>query len=179
MRLKKLEEILKGSPVPDVVRVLSYRPEMFGTPFSICLEDVMRGPSDWSVGERELFAAFVSRKNQCPFWTGSHSAVASEALGDAFVTAVLDDWCSAPIDQKLQTTLGFLEKLTLTPREIEQNDIAQMRMAGVSDRAIEDAIYVCAYFNIIDRIADSLDFEVLSAETFAQRAGNFLREGCL
>jgi hypothetical protein len=54
-----------------------------------------------------------------------------------------------------------------------------MRMAGVSDRAIEDAIYICAYFNIIDRIADSLDFEVLSAKTFAERAGNFLREGYL
>jgi hypothetical protein len=67
MRLKKLEEILKGSPAPDVSRVLAYRPEMFGTPFSICLEDVMRDLSEWSVGERELFAAFVSRKNQCPF----------------------------------------------------------------------------------------------------------------
>ena len=67
MRLKKLEQILQGTPAPDVARVLSYRSEMFGRPFSLCLETVMRGPSDWSVGERELFAAFVSRKNQCPF----------------------------------------------------------------------------------------------------------------
>lgn len=67
MRLKKLEQLLHGTSEPDIHRVLSYRPEMFGTPFSLCLEDVMRGPSDWSVGERELFAAFVSRKNQCPF----------------------------------------------------------------------------------------------------------------
>jgi hypothetical protein len=67
MRLKKLEQVLAGKPVPDVARVLSYRPETFGIPFSECLEDVMRGPSEWSVGERELFAAFVSRKNQCPF----------------------------------------------------------------------------------------------------------------
>lgn len=67
MRLKKLELILHGTSDPDIHRVLSYRSEMFGTPFSMCLEDVMRGPSDWSVGERELFAAFVSRKNQCPF----------------------------------------------------------------------------------------------------------------
>jgi hypothetical protein len=27
----------------------------------------MNGPSDWSVGERELFAAFVSSVSQCPF----------------------------------------------------------------------------------------------------------------
>ena len=28
---------------------------------------VMRGPSDWSAGERELFAGFTSLLNQCPF----------------------------------------------------------------------------------------------------------------
>jgi hypothetical protein len=67
MRLEKLDQVLAGRPVPDVERVIAYRPEMFGIPFSTCLEDVMRGPSEWSVGERELFAAFVSRKNQCPF----------------------------------------------------------------------------------------------------------------
>ena len=75
--------------------------------------------------------------------------------------------------------MEFLEKLTLSHSEIGQDDIAPMRLAGVSDQDIEDAIYVSVYFNIIDRIADSLDFEVLSAEKFAQRAGNFLREGYL
>jgi len=58
---------LSGRRVPDVVRMLFYRPELFGRPFSAWLQQVMRGPSDWSVGERELFAAFVSRRNNCPF----------------------------------------------------------------------------------------------------------------
>ena len=52
---------------PDVLRALFYRPTFFGRPFSAALEEVMRGPSEWSVGERELFAAFVSAQNQCPF----------------------------------------------------------------------------------------------------------------
>jgi hypothetical protein len=50
-----------------VVKTLLYRPELFGTPFSEVLHEAMRGPSDWSPGERELFAAFTSCLNQCPF----------------------------------------------------------------------------------------------------------------
>ena len=52
---------------PDVLKTLHYRPELFGRPFSDTLESAMHGRSDWSVGERELFAAFVSSLNQCPF----------------------------------------------------------------------------------------------------------------
>jgi hypothetical protein len=50
-----------------VVKTLLYRPELFGLPFSLSLDRAMRGPSDWSAGERELFAAFTSLLNQCPF----------------------------------------------------------------------------------------------------------------
>jgi hypothetical protein len=53
--------------VPDIVRTLFYRPEFFGKPLSVWTQAVMRGPSEWSVGERELFAAFTSRLNQCLF----------------------------------------------------------------------------------------------------------------
>jgi hypothetical protein len=52
---------------PGVVRTLRYRSEFFGRPFSELTHQVMRGPSDWTVGEREMFAAFVSRLNQCVF----------------------------------------------------------------------------------------------------------------
>ena len=50
-----------------VVKTLLYRPERFGRPFSEALDDAMRGPSEWSPGERELFAGFTSLLNQCPF----------------------------------------------------------------------------------------------------------------
>jgi hypothetical protein len=51
----------------DVVKTLHYRPEIFGGPFCDALDLAMRGESDWSPGERELFAAYVSSLNQCPF----------------------------------------------------------------------------------------------------------------
>ena len=53
--------------VPDVVPTLLYRRELFGRPYADLTQEVMRGRSEWSVGERELFAAFVSRQNQCSF----------------------------------------------------------------------------------------------------------------
>ncbi|TMD07071.1 MAG: hypothetical protein E6I76_11170 [Chloroflexi bacterium] len=52
---------------PDVVKLFLHRPELFGAQAVPVTQRVMRGPSSWSVGERELFAAFVSVQNQCPF----------------------------------------------------------------------------------------------------------------
>jgi hypothetical protein len=61
-----LIRVMQGH-APGVVRTLFYRREYFGAQFSELTQKVMRGPSPWSVGEREIFAAFVSRLNQCVF----------------------------------------------------------------------------------------------------------------
>ena len=53
--------------VSDISLALRYRPELFGRPFSELLQELMKGPSGWTEAERELFAAFVSAQNQCPF----------------------------------------------------------------------------------------------------------------
>ena len=59
--------VLSGAPTLDVVKTLSFRPAFFGNPFNQLIQEVMRGPSEWTVGERELFAAFVSEQNRCEF----------------------------------------------------------------------------------------------------------------
>jgi hypothetical protein len=69
--------------------------------------------------------------------------------------------------------------VTLGPGNVSPDDITPLRAAGASDQAIEDALYICAYFNIIDRLADSFNFYVPSAEAFAQRAGTLLEQGYL
>ncbi len=92
---------------------------------------------------------------------------------------MLDNWRTAPIGEKLRATLGLLEQVTLTPDAVGPEAIAPLRAAGVSEQAIEDALYVCAYFNIIDRMADALDFDVPSAEAFSQRADMLLERGYL
>ncbi|MGH7490992.1 MAG: carboxymuconolactone decarboxylase family protein [bacterium] len=80
------------------------------------------------------------------------------------MAAVLADWRTAPVTEKVRSTLGFLEKLTLSPAAVEPADIEGMRAAGLSDRAIHEAIYVCFLFNVMDRLADAFGFEIPSAE---------------
>lgn len=62
-----LIRLLSGHRAPDVVKTLRYRPAFFGGGMSRLFQRVMRGPSPWSVGDRELMAAFVSRVNSCEF----------------------------------------------------------------------------------------------------------------
>ena len=100
-------------------------------------------------------------------------------LTDEKVAAVLDDWRTAPIDEKLRVTLGLLEKVTLTPGEVGPADIAPLRAAEISEQAIEDALVVCALFNMIDRMADALDVAIPSAEGFARTAERLLEQGYL
>ena len=81
MRLKRVEHrhrlkeklilwlirVMQGRRAPDILRTLFYRPEFLGRPISEWTQAVMRGPSEWRVAERELFAAFTSKLNQCVF----------------------------------------------------------------------------------------------------------------
>ena len=98
---------------------------------------------------------------------------------DKAVEAVLADWRTAPIDQKLRATLGFLEKLTLTPAEVRPGDVAPLRAAGVSDAAIEDAIHACVLFNIYDRMADSLSFHLPGPDGYAASGRSLMKRGYL
>jgi hypothetical protein len=66
VRLACIDAVEVERPL-GVLKTLNYRPELFGRPFSAALDLAMRGPSDWSAAERELFAAFVSSLNQCLF----------------------------------------------------------------------------------------------------------------
>jgi hypothetical protein len=65
--LLRLVEKVARVELPDVVRTMSYRSGFFGGPYTALVQAVMRGPSEWTVGERELLAAYTSYLNQCPY----------------------------------------------------------------------------------------------------------------
>ena len=91
--------------------------------------------------------------------------------------AVVADWRTAPLRPELRATLAFLEKQTLRPEELEPADADAVRAAGVSDEALRDAATICALFNMIVRLADSLGWDVPPPERLAARAPAMLEGG--
>jgi len=91
-------------------------------------------------------------------------------LGDKLTCEILADWHTASISEKLRAALGFVVKLTNTPDGIDYSDIASLRQAGVTDGAIIDATYICVGFNIINRIADAMDFDMPEPAIFVSGA---------
>lgn len=58
--------------------------------------------------------------------------------------------------------LVYVEKLTLTPWEMVETDVAALRQAGFSDSAILDINQVTSYYAYVNRLADGLGVELES-----------------
>jgi uncharacterized peroxidase-related enzyme len=172
-----LIRVFSGQPVPDAAKLVFYRPGFYGSQAKKFTHEAMRGPSAWSVADRELMAAYVSKVNESAFCVGAHTATAGQAYQDgAKVQAVLADLESAPISGELRATLRMLGKLTRDGK-VRSGDMREVLSAGVSRQQVEDALAVCAAFNTTDRLADAFGFELLSPEGFEAGAKYLLKRG--
>jgi uncharacterized peroxidase-related enzyme len=150
-------------------------------------EVLLRGDSPFSPAERELIAAYVSGLNNCNYCRAVHSQTAI-ALGiDANAVAnMLSDGRYEDVGLKMRPVLTFVRKLTLSPGKITVADVDAIFAAGWDDRALHDAVAICALFNLMNRLVNGLGVEApeaytkVAAERLAkggyQQLANFLRK---
>ncbi len=170
-------QLASRQPVPDAAKLVFYRPDFYGDRMKQVTHEAMRGPSAWSVGDRELMAAFVSKTNKCEFCIGAHTATAAGAYHDeARVAAVLSNLETAPIEGPLRATLRMLQKLT-RDHSVEAADMRGVLDAGVSREQIEDVLAVCFAFNTTNRLADAFGFFVPGPRGFESGAKYLLSRG--
>jgi uncharacterized peroxidase-related enzyme len=93
------------------------------------------------------------------------------------VEAVLADHLTAPIAEPLRAMLTFLDKMTVRPEALSKEDLVPLRAQGLSNAAIREAIHVAAIFNVYDRLADSLGWEVPVDASFEAGAKLLLKNG--
>jgi alkylhydroperoxidase family enzyme len=55
-----------GQPISQIMHLFAFKPDRTQH-LAQFTQGVMRGPSPLSPGQRELIAAFTSRRNDCPF----------------------------------------------------------------------------------------------------------------
>lgn len=162
-------------PVLDVIKLVKYRADFYGGPMSKVTQEVMRGPSVWSVGDRELMATFVAKTNECEFCIQAHGAVAQRAYGDRrMVSAMLSD--IETVEEPLRATLRMLGKLT-REHAVSADDMRAVLAAGASREQIMDALAVGFSFNLIGRLADTFGFLVPGPAAFDAGAKYLLARG--
>ena len=131
---------------------------------------VLRGPSDWSVAERELMAAFVSGLNACGFCHASHTMIAElHGIRGDILEELLEDPIHRAVTPRLASVLAYLRKLTLTPSRMTDADAQAVFGQGVSEQALYDAIAVCALFNFMNRLVDGCGVMTSEANLAASR----------
>lgn len=138
---------------------------------------LLRGPSELTVGERELIAAYVSGLNACQFCLGAHT-LAARAFGIdvALIDALLTDPDTAPVEERWRPLLAYVRTLTETPSRLTQAQAQAVYEAGWSEAALYDAVQTCALYNLMNRLVEGTgvapypqDPATVDAETLSQR----------
>ncbi|MBA3511123.1 peroxidase-related enzyme [Sphingomonas sp.] len=114
---------------------------------------LLRDASPLTVGDREMIAAYVSGLNSCNFCQGAHTIAAGVyGIEETVLAALMECVDTAPVDDRLKPILAYVKKLTQTPARITPADAERVYAGGWSERALFDAISVCALFNMMNRI---------------------------
>jgi len=164
-------------PIPDILKLMMYRPDFFGNNMKAITHEAMRGPSAWSVGDRELMAATVSTENASEYCIKAHTETSARAYQDQAKTrSSLTDLETANIDEPLRATLRVLRKLA-REHAVDEDDMRAVLAAGVSRAQIEDALAVSFAFNTINRLADAFEFDVPGAGVFEAGAKYLIARG--
>ena len=93
------------------------------------------------------------------------------------VDAVLNDYRTAPIDDREKALFAFIEKMNEQSNLVRREDIDQAKAAGWSEEAIYDAISVCALFKFYNAWIDATGVHDLPAAAYEMSGKRMAAEG--
>ena len=143
--------------VPGIRSLAMFRPET-GKPLYELAQVLLRGESPLAEAERELIAAYVSKRNDTMFCMMSHAAAARCLYGDQknIVDDVLNDLQRSNISDKMKALLHIAGKVQILGNEVSPEDIEAARTSGADDREIHDTVLIAAAFSMFNRYVDGL-----------------------
>lgn len=144
--------------VPGIRSLVMFRPETGKYLYQLA-QVLLRGESTLSEAERELIAAYVSKRNDCDFCTYSHAAAARYLYGEeaAIVDETLRDMQQASVSDKMKALLHIAGKVQILGKAVTSQDIAAAKELGATDRELHDTVLIAAAFCMFNRYVDGLD----------------------
>jgi len=160
----------------DMREIIQHRPKQMEI-FNQLAHGLMRGPSAFTVGERELIGAFVSSTNDCPYCAGLHALVASHFdIPESTLEALALDFEIAPVKQRMRPVLRYVEKLTKTPYKMTHADADAVYAVGWDEFALSDAVLICGLFNMANRIIEGHGVDRATPREKLRKSGQWLAE---
>ena len=99
-------------------------------------------------------------------------------MGDrARVQAVLNDYRTAPIDERERALFAFIEKTNARSTAIGRDDIDRLKAAGWTEEAIYDAITVCALFRFYNTWIDATGVHDMPAAAYEMSGKRMAAQG--
>ena len=143
--------------VPGIRSLVMFRPET-GKPLYELAQILLRGESTLSEAERELIAAYVSKRNDTIFCMMSHAAASRTLYGNDknIVDDVLKDMQQAHISDKMKALLNIAGKVQVLGKEVTPEDIEAARNEAATDKEIHDTVLIAAAFSMFNRYVDGL-----------------------
>lgn len=152
---RKCEE--KLGFIPNVLKAYAFDMGKLEA-FVAMYNDLMLGPSGLSKTEREMIAVAVSSHNRCYYCLTAHGAAVRQLSGDPVLGELMAmNYRAARLPKRQRAMLDFAVKLTAEPWAIEDEDRAQLRKAGFSDRDVWDISAIAGFFNMSNRVASATD----------------------
>ncbi|QKW18873.1 peroxidase-related enzyme [Kitasatospora sp. NA04385] len=152
-----MPHIALPTDAPGIRGLLAAKPAS-GLRLSELAEQLLRGESPLSAGERELIAAYVSSLNRTRYCAGAHGATAAHRLdGDfALVEAVQTDLATAPVTDLMRALLQLAAKVADSGLSVTAEDVAAAKAAGADDETVHDTVLIAAAFCMYNRYVDGL-----------------------
>jgi uncharacterized peroxidase-related enzyme len=137
---------------------------------------LLYGPSQFTLGERELIAAFVSVLNRCGYCVRSHlPAARAHGIAASRLAAVENGIEGLSEADSLRPVLLYVRKLTLGPASITQADVDAILACGWSEEAVLHAACLAGYWSMVNRIVEGLGIAA-DAAYFARIGSQLMRE---
>lgn len=106
--------------------------------------------------ERELFGGLVSVENRCGYCAGVHCAIAGLGLGASVVDDVVHDRDPEHAGARVAVMAPFLRRLSREPDRISADDVRMLRLAGLDDAEILEAVHAAVLLEICNRVVNAL-----------------------